>query len=100
MSEASTGSRALEARHPTEARLLGEDDVVGREPNPRLRVLGPDMAAGSQPAPVVESPRLDVAEGGVALLGEPLVIDARTAFRTEIAAELPAMTLADEMGGR
>ena len=62
------------------SRLLLEYHIIRSEPDTRLCVLGPHVAAGFKPTRIVQCTGLEVQEWNVALIVEPLMIDAGPAL--------------------
>ena len=60
-------------------------------------MLGPHVTTGSKPRGVGKRSGFDAQEWVVTVLGEPLVIEARAAFRAEIAAKLAAVSQPDKV---
>jgi hypothetical protein len=65
--------------------LLPENDIIRRELDPRLGVLGPDMEAGLKPTRIVQGSWFEIQEWKVALIVEPLMIEARSVLGAEVA---------------
>src|SRR5262249_14726267 len=71
--------RTIVSRDFLGSRLLLENYIIRSKRDPRLCVLGPHVTAGSKPTRIVQCSGLEVQVWNVALIVEPLVIDARPA---------------------
>jgi hypothetical protein len=77
--------------------LLPENDIISRELDPRLRVLSPEVATRFKPTRIVQGSWFEIQEWKVALIVEPLMIEARSALGAEVATRASVQTLADKV---
>jgi hypothetical protein len=77
--------------------LLPENDIIRRELDPRLGVLGPGVATRFKPTRIVQGSWFEIQEWKVALVVEPLMIEARSALGAEVATHPFVQTLADKV---
>src|SRR6516162_295454 len=77
--------------------LLPENDIISRELDPRLRVLSPEVATRFKPTRIVQGSWFEIQEWKVALVVEPLMIEARSALGAEVATHPFVQTLADKV---
>ena len=88
---------AIVVRHLLGSRLLLENHIICSKRRPRLRVLGPNVAAGSKPTRIVQGSGLKARVWKVALVVEPLVVNAGAALGAKVTTCALAMTRANKM---